>query len=191
MTPYIAVIRGNCRIGLIVGWRKGDTCSQLAETAGGQAIALIILCLTNMADAKSCGIILHRLSKTLLPPASCTSAPRQLADVCGLVSGKVAKLDFPQVLALQATRIRSVYLELRKDHPRDLVEEVDWRCMVDVFEVLSCAPQRTNHLLRVTGTVGQAYVMSFMLVVCPDDCQVTVEGRTIHRGERNKVWVSM
>ena len=179
------------RIGLIVGWRKGDTCSLLAETAGGQAIALIIFCLANMTNTKSCGTIVHRLSKTLLPSARCTSAPRQLADVCALVSGKVAKLDFPAVLALQATRIRSVYLNLGQDHPRNLVEEVDWNCMVDVLEVLSSALQRTDHLLRITGTFGQAYIMSLMLVVCPDDCQVTVEGQILHQGQRNKVWVDI
>ena len=179
------------RIGLIVGWRKGDTCSLLAETAGGQTIALIILCLTNMINTKSCGTVLYRLSKTLLAPGRCTSAPKQLADVCGLVSGKVAKLDFPGMLASQATRIRTVYLELGQEHPRNLVEELGWSSMVEVLELLSSALQRTDHMLRVTGTLGQAYIMTLMMIVCPDDCQVTVEGSLLHQGQRNKVWIDV
>ena len=136
-------------------------------------------------------MILHRLPKTLLPPLRCTSAPRQLADVCGLVGGKNAKLDFPGMLALQATRIRTIYFELGQEHPRNLVEELDWSCMVQVLEVLSYALQEPNGLLSVTGTFGQAHMTALMMIVCPDDCQVTIEGKTLHKGQRHKVWINI
>ena len=105
-----------------------------------------------MVNTQNCGIILHRLSKTLLSPLRRTSAPKQLADVCGLVSGKTAKLDFPGVLALLATRIRTVYLEFGQEHLRNLVEELDWSCMVQVLEVLSYARPKWLALNRLFRT---------------------------------------
>ena len=54
------------RLGLMVGWRKNDAPSYLANTAGGQSIALLIACLQNLGSDSQVGEICHTLCRKLL-----------------------------------------------------------------------------------------------------------------------------
>ena len=55
------------RFGLMVGWRKNDAPSYLANTAAGQSIALLIACLPNLQHSSRVGEIFHELCSTNLP----------------------------------------------------------------------------------------------------------------------------
>ncbi|KAL8723245.1 MAG: hypothetical protein Q9225_000435 [Loekoesia sp. 1 TL-2023] len=46
------------RLALIIGWRKNDSASLMAGSAGGQAIALLSMCLTNLFRHGDTGLIL-------------------------------------------------------------------------------------------------------------------------------------
>ncbi len=52
---------------LTIGWRKGDTSYHLSQTAGGQAAALLCVCLVNLVEVEIAGSILYRLRSSLLP----------------------------------------------------------------------------------------------------------------------------
>jgi hypothetical protein len=55
------------KVGVLVGWRKGDACSLVSQTAGGHAIALIILCISNTFEEENYGRILSTLSREFSP----------------------------------------------------------------------------------------------------------------------------
>ena len=55
------------RLGLMVGWRKNDAPSYLANTAGGQSIALLIAGLQNLCSDSQLGELYHRLCSKMLP----------------------------------------------------------------------------------------------------------------------------
>src|ERR1700710_208976 len=55
------------RIHLVVGWRKGDAACCMSNTTGGQAGALLCLCLENLVTNDTVGLILHSLCANLLP----------------------------------------------------------------------------------------------------------------------------
>ena len=55
------------KLELMVGWRKNDASSYLANTSGGQAIALLIGCLPNLREPGEVGEILHELCSKNLP----------------------------------------------------------------------------------------------------------------------------
>jgi hypothetical protein len=49
------------KIGIMVGWRKGDAAHYLSRSAGGQAAALLCLCLINLFDQRSLGQVFHQM----------------------------------------------------------------------------------------------------------------------------------
>ena len=53
------------RLTLLLGWRKNDSASLMANTAGGQAIALVSLCLINNFKPSDVGLIFSRLCSEL------------------------------------------------------------------------------------------------------------------------------
>lgn len=53
-------------LGMVVGWRKGDAASTLAQSAGGQAIALLALSVRSLYSYEDTGSILYQLSQKAL-----------------------------------------------------------------------------------------------------------------------------
>ena len=82
------------RLAVSVGWRKGDTASCMACSTGGQAIALLSLCLFSLYRKPDAGMILSRLSNNLLPTAFSVSSMAQLVGVGDLLHAKLAILGF-------------------------------------------------------------------------------------------------
>lgn len=180
------------KVGLMVGWRKGEATSLLSQTAGGHAVALIILCLSNVFPDDDFGTTLNTLSRRLLPSQNCRSSPGQLTQACQLVAKKVAMLDFPKALAEQVTRIRLVFLELGREGPfPHLLDCISKTHLIDVLDCLSSSLRNVDTTTRIKGLPGQAIMLTFMMILCPNDCRVTVAGKEIHRGERQKIWVDV
>lgn len=171
---------------------KGDACYFLSETAGVHAAALIILCLSNIIKDKDFGMTLSDLSMQLLPSQTCRSTPGQITQARKLVANKVAMLDFPKVLAEQVTRISLVFLELGREGPfYHLLDCIPRTQLINVLRCLSNSMRNVNTISRIQGLPGQAIRLTFMMILCPNDYRVTVAGREIHCGERQKIWIDV
>ena len=53
------------KLALVIGWRKNDTASLMAQSAGGQSIALLSMCLVNLFTPRDVGAILSHLCSQL------------------------------------------------------------------------------------------------------------------------------
>ena len=101
-------------LAVVIDWRKNDSASLMAESAGGQAIALISMCLMNIFKHPDTGTILARLCSRLLSDPMNVSSVSQLADVVKLFAGKLDTLGFGNLLAREVTVIHRVYEAIGK-----------------------------------------------------------------------------
>lgn len=69
------------RLAFNVGWHNGDATSLMASSAGGQAVALLSLCLLALYNSADAGIIFLILSQKLLPSTVAISNMAQLVTV--------------------------------------------------------------------------------------------------------------
>ena len=69
------------RLALSIGWRKGDTASLMAASAGGQAIALLSLCLLTLYREQDVETIFLGLSRKLLPSDVVVASMHQMVAV--------------------------------------------------------------------------------------------------------------
>ena len=86
-------------IGIAIGWRKNDSASLMAESAGGQAAALLSMCLGNLFRPEVYGQILSHLCSTLLEKSMHVSSMSQLADAAKLLAAKLNAFGFGNLLA--------------------------------------------------------------------------------------------
>ncbi|KAK6496846.1 hypothetical protein TWF481_001830 [Arthrobotrys musiformis] len=77
-----------------VGWMGGDTAWMLSQTAGGQASALLTVCLVELFCKEMAGRILFNLSKKILPRDRCLSNVEQLSDLAEIVSNRMQSVEF-------------------------------------------------------------------------------------------------
>ncbi|KAK7218477.1 hypothetical protein V2G26_006480 [Clonostachys chloroleuca] len=170
------------RLTLAVGWRRGDSVSLLAESAGGQAMSLLSLCITNIYNEEAVGQILSRLSSRLLPRSSPHAGVVPLADVAALVASKLNRFGFGNVLAEQTMRVHSVFEKLETTIPDGLLELPSVESLTDVFECLSHL-RRDDTVIRISGSPGILYLLSIVIFMFPHDAIVSVESYVIHEGE--------
>lgn len=102
-------------LALLVGSRKNDIASILAESAGGQAITLLSMCLTNLFKHSGTGTIFVSLCAKLYSRSTNASSVSQLADVAKL-AGKMDALGFESLVAKEVTRIGSACKVVRARH---------------------------------------------------------------------------
>lgn len=178
------------RLALSVGWRKGDSVSLLAESAGGQAVSLLSVCLTNLYRKEAVGEILKRLCDQMLPKQFAIAGVAQLADVAVLLASKLNRLGFGNVLAKQAVRVLSVYESLRVQAPQDLLETPSVESMINVFECLSCLTEEGS-IIRIRGTFGTVLILGIILFMFPLDAVVTVESFIIHEGPNRRIMIEI
>ncbi|CAG9997494.1 unnamed protein product, partial [Clonostachys byssicola] len=141
------------RLTLAVGWRRGDSVSLLAESAGGQAISLLSLCITNIYKEEAVGQILSQLSSRLLSKSSPRAGVVPLADVATLVASKLNRFGFGNVLAEQTMRVQSVFEKLETTIPDGLLELPTVESITDVFESLSHL-RGDDTVIRISGSPG-------------------------------------
>ncbi|KAL8723967.1 MAG: hypothetical protein Q9181_007049 [Wetmoreana brouardii] len=174
-----------------VGWRKGDATSLLAQTAGGQAFALLALFLRNTHNHRTAGEIMYRFSQKYLPQSRCIASVKQLAEVITKVSGKVASMGYSNFLAEQVTKLRLAYLQSDLRIPEDLLSELTEEGTVEILGAISRAQREADVSARITGTTAVGHIMTLLLVLCANDVEISVESIIIHSGENKHIFLEV
>lgn len=125
------------RLAVSVGWRRGDSASLMADSSGGQVIALLSLCITNLFSKNTAAVILHRICGRLLPKAINVASIAQLGQVARILGGKLQTLDFGDYLAQRVMNVHSVYEQLGVGLPNDLLSPLTEEAVVDLLECLN------------------------------------------------------
>jgi hypothetical protein len=177
------------RLGIAVGWRKGDAASLMAKSAGGQAVSLFSTCLLSLYSPSDTGQILHELSAKVLPPAIAISSVSQLVDVAKLVGSKLETLGFGNILARQVTKVHTAYEHLGKPVPRDFLDDVSKESAVELFHALSQAAREDSTVVRITGSQGMGHILGLIMMMFPQDAFVTLDNLIIHEGASKLILV--
>jgi hypothetical protein len=179
------------RLSVFVDFRAGDAASMLADSAGGQAIAVLLMLLQNLYGSQAtksiCGELLYTLSREMLPMESAAASPSQLHQVMHIVSSKMAIAGFGNLLAREVTRIREVYLQLDRMNPPGLLDDLSLDAMVESLKLISIALREEDVQVRFSGTRGGANLVGLVMALCPEDALIVVEGNTIHQGVRTNI----
>lgn len=179
------------RLAMAIGWRKNDSASLLAESAGGQAAALISVGLRNLYSGGKCGEIIHRFSTENLPKQAAISSIQQLNDVADLLANKMSAVGFGNYLAQQAVRISTAYQLSGLGIPLGLLESLSIDSMSDLLGCCSKALQQDATMLRVTGTAGMGHIVGLILFLFPDDTTLLCSGTVMHEGARQNILLEL
>jgi hypothetical protein len=172
------------RLGIIVGWRKGDSASLMAQSTGGQAIALLAVCLCNIYT-KSVGNIFYAVSKGLLPRSACPSSPVALERAAQVLADKLAVIGFGTIIAKQVCRIHEAYRQLQQKVPINILEELSEYWMAEMLVNISHALREDNGMVRIRGCCGMGYILALVVTSFANDCIVTIEGVIVHQGNHS------
>ena len=174
-------------LAMVIGWRKNDSASLMAETAGGQAIALVSMCLTNLFGRADTGTILSRLCSRLLSGSMNISSVAQLADAARLLSGKLNMLGFGNMLAREVTKIHQIYEALGKPAPRDLLEPFDTESAIELLGSVSRALREDQKICRISGSRGMGHILGLLQALFRRNITVTVEGTIVQDIEHSSI----
>jgi len=160
----------------------------MAESAGGQAIALLSMCLTNLFKHSDTGIILARLCSKLCSRSANVSSCAQLADVAKLLASKVDTLGFGNLLAKEVTRIYDVYNALGRTSARaKLLERLSVESMTEILGKVSQALCQEDKICRISGHRGMGYVIGLIRALFPRDLVLTIEGVVVQDVEHPSI----
>ncbi|KAI1745755.1 hypothetical protein F4680DRAFT_443224 [Xylaria scruposa] len=183
------------RLQTMVGWMANDTTTTLAQTAGGQASALLTLALVEMFCRNSTGHLLFELSMKVLPPNRCLASMGQLSDVAEIVSNKLKPLAFGQHHATHVTRIRETYYNSNITIPPSMSASLLDRPTVDftveLLDAVQQAVRDANVMVQIEGFRGMGSIVSLLMALCPDDVLLLVENGVIFQGRRRSVTISV
>ena len=174
-------------LAIVIGWRKNDSASLMAESAGGQAIALVSMCLLNLFKDSETGMILGGLCSRLLSGSMNISSMSQLADVAKLLSGKLNTLGFGNLLAREVTKIHQVYEALGKPAPEDLLEPFDTESAMELFRSISRALREDQKVCRISGSRGMGHILGLLQALFRRNTTVTVESIVIQDIEHSSI----
>ena len=174
-------------LAIVIGWRKNDSSSLMAESAGGQAIALVSMCLTNLFQHQGTGMILSRLCSRLLSGSMNVSSMSQLAEVAKLLSGKLNTLGFGNLLAREVLKIHQVYEALGKPAPKDLLEALDTESAIELLGLVSRALREDQKICRISGSRGMGHILGLLQALFRRNTVVTVEGTIIQDIEHSNI----
>lgn len=163
----------------------------MADTAGGQAVSLLALCLFSVFWDESAAHILHDLSLKLLPRDTAIASVSQLLEVGKLLRSKLDPLGFGNLMAQQVTRVHDAYKHLGKDMPRSFFDIMSEEAMTELLAYVSQALREGNRLVRISGSSGMAHILDITLMMFPQDTLVTVENLVICEGPRRSIVVEI
>ena len=176
------------RLALSIGWRKNDSASLMAESAGGQAIALLSMYLRNYFNNEDTGVVLSRLCSRLCPKSINLSSTAQLADVADLLAGKVQALGYGNLLAKEATKIYDIYNSLgRQTAPPDLLCVLTEESMVDLLVRISHALCQEDRICRIKGYDSMGHVIGLIKALFCRNMTLVIEGVVIQDVEEAKI----
>ncbi|KAJ5156648.1 hypothetical protein N7492_009451 [Penicillium capsulatum] len=173
------------RLGVMIGWRKGDAASLMAHSAGGQAVALLTTCLVNIYGNDITATICYSLSKALLPNSARISSPKQLTQATEILSRKLGSVGFGTILAKQVCRIHAAYRHIAQKAPQSLLASLKQEGISDLFIKCSRALCEDKYCARFRGCASMGYIVALIVTLFSDDCIVTVENMIIHKGCRS------
>ncbi|KAF3243568.1 hypothetical protein TWF217_011241 [Orbilia oligospora] len=183
------------RVQVSVGWMRGNTAWALSQTAGGQASALLTVCLVELCRRNMTGHILFKLSEAILPRDRRLSSMSQLSDLAEIVSNKMQSVRFGQHFAEQVTRIRMTYFNSNVNVPcpdmASLLDRIEVDSLVDILNKAQTALQDEMTTLRIEGFVGIAYLAALFTGLCQDDVLLLVENEVIFQGLRRSIIISV
>ncbi|KAI1313352.1 hypothetical protein F5Y03DRAFT_406603 [Xylaria venustula] len=179
----------------LVGWMPNDTTTTLAQTAGGQASALLIVGLVEMFCRNSTGHLLFDLSMKILPQDCCLASMGQLSDIAQVVSNKLKPLAFGQHHATHVTRIRETYhnsnIMVSPSVSASLLDRLTVDAIVEILDAVQQALRDANVIVQIKGFRGLGGIISLLMALCPDDVLLLVENGIIFEGQRRSVIVSV
>ncbi|OBT80141.1 hypothetical protein VF21_00596 [Pseudogymnoascus sp. 05NY08] len=177
------------RLGLLIGWRKGDAASLMAQSAGGQAISLLSMCISNLYDNNDVGLLLSGLSKKMLSQTIAISSPSQLIKVARTLSSKLQVLGFGNILASQVVRIYDAYQHFGKPVPDNFLEEISPDSMMELLHAISRAVREESIIVRITGSRSMGLILAIVTIMFPEDAFVTMENVIVFEGLRKSILV--
>lgn len=175
-------------LAIVVGWRKNDSASLMAESAGGQAIALVSMCLMNLFGHPDSGTILTQLCSRLLSDSMNVSSVSQLADVAKLLTGKLDTLGFGNLLAREVSKIHQVYTAIGIAAPQDLLEPLDTESATEILVSVSRALCEDQKICRIAGSQGMGHILGLIQALFHRSTVVIVESTIIQDVESARIY---
>ncbi|OBT61531.1 hypothetical protein VE03_08900 [Pseudogymnoascus sp. 23342-1-I1] len=177
------------RLGLLVGWRKGDAASLMAQSAGGQAISLLSMCIVNLYGDSHAGILLSGLSKNMLSQTIATASPLQLVKVARTISSKLQVLGFGNILAAQVVRIYDAYKYFGTSVPDNFLDVIVPEQMAELLHAIARAVREESIVVRITGSQSMGHILAIVMIMFPEDALVTMENVIVFEGLRKSILV--
>lgn len=178
------------RLGLLIGWRKGDAASLMAQSAGGQAVALLSMCLSNLyRESSDIGQLLSILSKNALAQSIAISSPSQLVRVARALSSKLETLGFGNILASQVVMVYDAYKLFGKPLPRNFLDKIPLETMAELLPAISRAVREESIVARITGSRSMGHILAIVMIMFPEDTFVTLDNVVVFEGPRKSILV--
>ena len=177
------------RLALLLGWRKGDASSLMANSTRGQAVALLSLCLmTSLGGKKSdVGLVLSQLRSEFLPRHVAVSGVSELADVASVLAGKSSSLGYGNFLVEQTTRIVESYHGLENILPRDLMDGMAAESTAELLIKVARVFQDEKRICRIRGSASMASIVTMIQAMFPLNTTIIVEGMVTQSAEHLKI----
>lgn len=180
------------QMAMSIGWRKGDAASIMAQSSGGQAVALLCFCIANTCEKRNMGTIIYDLSEAVLARSlSVHSSISQLEDAANLLAGKLQVIGFGNILAEHVVKIHDVYTQLEIPLPRHFYEFMTRESMVEFFHHLTIVFEQKDAILRITGTHTMGHIVTTLLLMFPDSVMLTIEGFLVREGPHVSVIIEI
>ena len=178
------------RIALELGWRKGDSPSIMADSAGGQAIALLSLCMmeTLGGQKSNVGLVMSQLCKEFLGGDMNVCPVPRLADFADMLAGKLSCLGFGDFLVEQETKLVQCFCNMEKDIPSDLMNGLDVRSIENLLRLIAKAFQKEDKICRIRGSASMGWILTLLLAMFPRNTTITVGGVNLQQAENLKVY---
>ncbi|MCJ1272228.1 hypothetical protein MMC21_000014 [Puttea exsequens] len=172
---------------LLLGWRKGDSTSLMTDPAVGQAISLLSLCLINVLqhNPSDVGLVLRQLSSKFLTVDMKFSSMSQLADVAGILAGKLAPVGFGGLLARKVEKIHQAYGALGQEPPKSLLGGMTVEFIELLLYMIGEAFRSDEKICRICRTQGMGYILGFIQALFPRSTTITVENVVIQSSAEN------
>lgn len=178
------------RLGLLVGWRKGDSASLMAQSAGGQAISLLSMCISNLYRSDGdIGLLFVGLSKKMLSKKIAISSPSQLVQVAKTLSSKLEVLGFGNIVAAQVVRIYDAYKHFGKSVPDNFLDKIAPGDMAELLHAMTRAVREESIVVRIIGSRSMGHILAIVTIMFPEDAFVTMENMIVFEGLRKSVLV--
>jgi hypothetical protein len=181
---------------LLSGWTRGDTAARMAESSGGQAIALLALCLSHLYSDSHPGEIIYRVSERLLSRENeniesakqlCNASAEHLRDAVKVLANKTATMRYGLWLAAMVKKVADACEDVNGKWPKDISDVVTTDTTVELLIAVSESLLREDTFVRVTGTQGMGYIVAIVLFLFPEDTVFMVDGQVKGESIRRKI----